>query len=53
VTTQEALDAFGELRARASASGIAMDTDTINVQPMPSLSRAIQFAVTSGSQNGA
>jgi len=52
VTTRETLDAFGELRARASATGIAMHTDTISVQPMPSLSQAIQSAVMTGSQNG-
>jgi len=50
VGTQGALDAFNDLRHRTSAAGISMDTDTISVQPIPSLSQAIQFAVTSGSQ---
>jgi CRISPR-associated protein Csb1 len=53
VDIHETLETFGELRDRTSAAGIAMDTDTISVQPMPSLSAAIKFAVTSGSQNGA
>jgi CRISPR-associated protein Csb1 len=52
VTAQEALDTFSELRERATAVGITMDTDTISVQPTPALSQAIQFAVTSGSQGG-
>lgn len=52
VTAQDALDAFGELRDRAADAGIAMDRDTIGVEPMGSLSEAIKFAVTSGSQDG-
>lgn len=52
VTTQEALDTFSELRDRAAAAGIPMDKDAISVQPMPALTAAIQFAVTSGSQDG-
>ncbi len=52
VTAQDALDAFSELRGRASAAGISMETDTISIQPMASLGEAIQFAVMSGSQNG-
>lgn len=51
-SAQQALSAFTELRDRATASGIVMDTDTISIQPMESLQQAIQFAVTSGSQNG-
>jgi CRISPR-associated protein Csb1 len=53
VTTQEALDAFNELRDRATAAGVPMDKDTISVIPMASLNEAIRFAVTSGSQDGA
>jgi CRISPR-associated protein Csb1 len=52
VTTQEALDIFGELRDRAAAAGIPMHTDTIGIQPTLALKEAIQFAVTSGSQGG-
>ena len=52
VTTREALKAFSELRDRASAAGIPMDQDTISVQPIPSLSEAIRFAVTSSSAEG-
>lgn len=52
LTTAEALDVFTELQDRASAAGIAMDKDTISVQPMPALKDAIRFAVTSGSQDG-
>ena len=50
VTAQDALDAFGELRGRAAAAGLAMDSDTIMVQPIASLAEAISFAVTAGSQ---
>lgn len=52
VTTQEALDTFSELRDRAAAADIPMDKDTISVEPMPALKKAIQFAVASGSQDG-
>jgi CRISPR-associated protein Csb1 len=51
ITTQDVLDTFSQLRDRAAAAGIAMDTDTISVEPMASLSQAIRFAVTSGSQD--
>ncbi len=53
VTAQDALAAFSDLRARASAAGIPMDTNTITVQPIASLEEAIRFAVTSGSQEEA
>jgi CRISPR-associated protein Csb1 len=52
VMAQEALETFSELRDRAAAAGIAMEMDTISIQPMPSLSDAIKYAVTSGSQDG-
>jgi CRISPR-associated protein Csb1 len=52
VTTNEALDAFGELRDRAAAAGITMDTDTISIQPTQSLHQAIRFAVTSSAPDG-
>jgi CRISPR-associated protein Csb1 len=51
VTVSEALDAFSELRDRTSAAGLQMATDTIAIQPVPSLEAAVRFAVTSGSQN--
>ncbi len=52
VTIDEALDAFRELRERASAAGIAMDKDTIAIKPIDSLKKAIEAAVSSGSQDG-
>jgi hypothetical protein len=52
VTAQEALDTFSELRDRAATAGIPMDRYTISIQPMAALKDAIQFAVTSGSQEG-
>ncbi len=51
VTAQDALDAFHELRDRASARGIAMDSDTISIVPTASLDKAIKHAVTAGSQD--
>ena len=51
VTAQDALDAFHELRDRAAASGIAMDSDTIALTPIPALAEAISFAVTTGTQD--
>lgn len=47
-TTQESLAAFSELRDRATAAGIVMDRSTISIQPVPSLKKAIDSAVTSG-----
>jgi CRISPR-associated protein Csb1 len=52
VTAQAALDAFNELRERAAAAGVAMETDTVSLQPTAALEAAIKFAVTSGSQDG-
>jgi CRISPR-associated protein Csb1 len=51
VSAQDAIDAFRELRERAAAAGISMDTDTISLVPVPSLAEAIRFAVTAGSQD--
>jgi CRISPR-associated protein Csb1 len=50
VTAETALDAFHELRDRAAAAGIAMDSDTVALTPVPALAEAIRFAVTSGTQ---
>jgi CRISPR-associated protein Csb1 len=50
VTAETALAAFHELRDRAAAAGIAMDSDTIALTPVPALAEAIRFAVTSGTQ---
>ena len=50
VTAEIALDAYHELRDRAAAAGIAMDSDTIALTPVPALAQAIRFAVTSGTQ---
>jgi CRISPR-associated protein Csb1 len=49
-TAETALDAFHELRGRAAAAGIGMDSDTIVLEPVPDLADAIKFAVTSGAQ---
>jgi CRISPR-associated protein Csb1 len=51
VTAQGALDTFHELRDRAAAAGVAMAGDVIAVTPVPALAEAIEFAVTSGSQD--
>jgi CRISPR-associated protein Csb1 len=50
VTAQDALDAFDDLRGRAAAAGIPMETDTVTLEPVPDLAEAIRFAVTSGTQ---
>jgi CRISPR-associated protein Csb1 len=50
-TAQEALDAFDQLRERATAAGVAMATDAIELVPTAALDAAIRFAVTSGSQD--
>ena len=50
ITAQDALDVFHELRDRAAAAGVPMDSDTIELVPMQSLADAIRYAVTSGSQ---
>ena len=50
VTAQDALDAFDDLRGRATTAGIAMADDTVALVPMPALAEAIKFAVTSGTQ---
>ena len=50
VTAQDALDAFDDLRGRATTAGIVMDSDTLALVPMPSLADAIKFAMTSGTQ---
>ncbi len=50
VTAPDALDAFHELRDRAAAAGVPMDSDTIELVPMASLAEAISYAVTSGAQ---
>src|SRR5258708_1590836 len=52
VTTQEAVEAFNDLRDRAASAGIPMDNDTVAVEPISSLKEAIRFAATSGSQDG-
>jgi len=51
ITAQDALDAFHELRGRASAAGIAMSSNVIGVEPMASLRAAIEYAVTAGVQD--
>ena len=50
VTAQDALDAFDDLRGRATTAGVAMADDTIALVPIPALAEAIKFAVTSGTQ---
>lgn len=52
VSAEEVLAVFGELRERTAAAGLFMQTDTISVRPVPALSEAINYAVTSGSQDG-
>lgn len=51
VRAQDAIEAFHELRDRAAACGISMDTDTISLVPISSLAEAIKTAVTVGSQD--
>jgi CRISPR-associated protein Csb1 len=50
LTAQDALDAFDDLRGRAAAAGIPMDSDTMTLEPVPDLAAAIRFAMTSGTQ---
>jgi CRISPR-associated protein Csb1 len=51
VTAQDAVDAFHDLRDRAASAGITMRSNTIALEPIPSLAEAISFAVTAGSQD--
>jgi CRISPR-associated protein Csb1 len=46
VTTADAVAAFQELRERTAAEGIAMRTDTIPLEPSPSLAKAIEFSAS-------
>ena len=50
VSSQDAIGAFHELQDLAGNAEIPMDRDIISLTPMASLSQAITFAVTSGSQ---
>jgi CRISPR-associated protein Csb1 len=50
-TTQDVIDAFHELRDRATVAGIPMDADTISLVPIPALDAAITYALTVGSQD--
>jgi CRISPR-associated protein Csb1 len=50
VTAQDALGAFDDLRERAAAAGIPMESDIVALVPVPDLAEAIRFAVTSGTQ---
>src|SRR5690606_16393615 len=49
VSADEAIAAFQELRDRASAAGIPMATDTIDLTPTPQLRDAIVYALTKAS----
>jgi CRISPR-associated protein Csb1 len=46
ITAAEAIAAFQELRRRAAEAGVAMDSDTIAVTPIPQLAEAISFSVS-------
>ncbi len=43
-----AIEVFHELRDRTATAGLAMATDTVQLEPHPSLAKAIEFAVTKG-----
>lgn len=44
-TAAEAIEAFHTLRDRAAEKGLPMATDTVSLEPMPSLAHAVEFAV--------
>lgn len=46
LTASEAIDAFHELRDQTAAAGLTMASDTIVLEPIPQLGKAIEFAVT-------
>jgi CRISPR-associated protein Csb1 len=46
LTAGDAIEVFHELRDRAAAAGISMESDTIVLQPIASLAAAIENAVT-------
>lgn len=50
VTARDALGAFDDLRERAAAAGVRMETDTVALEPVPELAEAMRFAVISGAQ---
>lgn len=46
LSADEAIEVFGELRDRTAATGLVMAADTIDLEPIPELAKAIDFAVT-------
>lgn len=46
LSADEAIEIFHELRDRTAASGLRMAGDTIYLEPIPDLAKAIDFAVT-------
>jgi len=46
LSADEAIEAFHELRDRTAAAGLTMESDTIVLEPMGSLAKAIRYAVS-------
>ncbi|GGO58377.1 hypothetical protein GCM10012287_56400 [Streptomyces daqingensis] len=46
VSVEEALAAFHELREQAAEFGVAMSSETVAVEPVPQLAKAIEYAVS-------
>ncbi|MDN3360104.1 type I-U CRISPR-associated RAMP protein Csb1/Cas7u [Actinomadura sp. DC4] len=52
LSAAEAIQVFHELRDRTATEGLAMAADTIQLEPHPSLAKAIEFAVTKATDEG-
>lgn len=46
LSADEAIEAFHELRDRTAAAGLTMESDTIVLEPIGSLAKAIRYAVS-------
>jgi len=46
LTADEAIAAFHQLRNEASAAGVVMADDTIMLEPIPALAKAIEYSLT-------
>ncbi len=52
LTSSEAIEVFHELRERTAKAGITMSEETIHLEPVPALAKAIEYSVAKSTEPG-